>query len=175
MPVSVSGMSDILDAAHSEDLATSVTDSDQVSLSSIKARIMVIMRRRQELGPPSPTAQYPYPAEDAGCKYCKRFYRVTRQPLKGRDSPFLEVSRPGALDCRSCRHAKSWGYLGWKGAKLLAKIDSDDAFADEYLLIALLWEDKHNNPDECVVKLAHRLPDALRVFESSTFGDMAYL
>ena len=98
--------------AFSEVTETDIATDAPKSLSSIKACVLLVQRRRAEEGPPEPTDKWPYPPEGFWCKWCRRELRSTRNPLKGRESPFLEVSRKYAKDCLSCRNAQNWAYRG---------------------------------------------------------------
>ena len=89
----------------------------------IMARVRLIEQRRLALGPPTPTAQFPVPAAGA-CKYCKREFKDTRQPLPNKACPFLERSRVGALDCMSCRNAQNWAFKSRTKKDLLVKLDA---------------------------------------------------
>jgi hypothetical protein len=62
-----------------------------VSMTSLRARVILVQTRRRDLGPPVPTEEYPYPQEGLKCKFCLREYRTTRNPLNNRPNPFLEV------------------------------------------------------------------------------------
>jgi hypothetical protein len=42
------------------------------ALNSMKARALVVQRRRAELGPPEPNDEFPFPPEGLQCKFCRR-------------------------------------------------------------------------------------------------------
>lgn len=146
--------------AFSEVTETDIATDAPKSLSSIKARVLLVQRRRAEEGPPEPTDKWPYPPEGFWCKWCRRELRSTRNPLKGRESPFLEVSRKYAKDCLSCRNAQNWAYRGVSKVELEKRL-KDEANFQKYLVVIFLWEDRWNNPSTAIFKVAEDIPQIL--------------
>ena len=106
-----------------------------VSLETIWAKVDEIPQKRASLGLPVEKPGHPYPAENVACKFCKRCFRTTRQPITKRESPFLERARPGSLCCFSCRNGQNWAFKGWTAGKLEATINEDESFAFRYTIV----------------------------------------
>ena len=134
---------------------------DSKKLASIRQRVRLIAEARDALGPPVPTQEFPTPHAEAKCKFCKRSFATTRNPLKKRGSPFLEASRVFASDCLPCRNAQNWAFKGWTKADLSEKIDNDSSFAIYYLMIVFIWEERANNPEEAIIQNVAEFPPAL--------------
>lgn len=62
-----------------------------------------------------------------------------------------------------CRNAQNWGLKGWTRKDLEQKLTDDGAFFNRYLLLVFLWEDRHANKDEAVIKVVDDLPEDLQV------------
>lgn len=147
------------------DTMSDVPDSvkSNQSTMSIKKRVAIIMKRREEEGPPSPTEKFPYPDADLRCRFCKRIFRVTRNPIRNRPSPFLEQSRLGARDCAPCRNMQNLWMKGTPKEEIEVKNRVDDAYFWTYSLALFLWEDRNANPRECVVKVIDDIPPELKI------------
>ena len=141
-----------------------------VSLTDIKARLLVIRDKRAKEGVPTPTQEFPYPAEGAHCSLCKREYRKTKNPINNRKCPFLEPCRPGSSTCYSCRNCRNWAARGLTQDALLARNKSERE-QEKWILLVYLWEDRHQDPTNAAVRVAEQLPDSLSakvVHEMST-------
>ena len=138
-------------------------------MSEIKVRIHLIEQRRQALGPPVPAPGYPLPKEGLACRRCKREYRKTRNTLKAAvgaaksPSPFLELARPGATECKPCRNVKRWAFPTWEVKDLLESIDNDEVFFVKYVIVVFLYEDMSMDKIGAVISCADRLPGPLQL------------
>ena len=142
---------------------TATSSSGTVSLACVRARISLILQEREKVPKPQANDKFPWPVEGATCKLCKRAYRETAQPLKGRPSPFLDPARAGSAICICCRNTLNWAFRGSKPAQVEQQVENSKEYAQRFLLIVLLWEDRFNNPSEAVVKVVAELPDAVSV------------
>jgi hypothetical protein len=136
--------------------------ANYIPIEQIKKRVLFVIELRKKDGPPTPTAKFPVPPPGA-CKFCRREFCTTVNPLKKHPSPYLELSRPGAADCMCCRNAQNWGLKGVPKIEISNGCQSDPEYFQRYLLIVFLWEDRFNNPTVAVVKLVEQIPDECRV------------
>ena len=71
----------------------------------------------------------------------RALFRSTRNPLPNRKSPFLEISRAGALDCNKCRNALHWAFKGYGKKTSITKIQTSASFKAAYMLLVYAWEE----------------------------------
>ena len=83
----------------------------QVSMDKIREMIDKVLAERRLLPAPIATDKFPMPKLGC-CSLCRRCWQTTPNPLKGRQSPFLEASRAGSNTCISCRNTLNWAYKG---------------------------------------------------------------
>ncbi len=75
-------MADMDAYSEMDDSTKAGSDRSVVTITELKARILLVQKRRMELGPPEPTDKLPYPEVGSACRDCKREYRTCRNPLK---------------------------------------------------------------------------------------------
>jgi hypothetical protein len=80
--------------------------------------------------------------------------------LHGRQCPFLEVSRKGARDCLCCRNTQNWAFRGVSKGDMEKSLQKEAEY-QKYLVVVFLWEDKTNDPDTAVVRVATDIPEIL--------------
>ena len=86
---------------------STVSSGSGISIAAIKARTHTILREMPQEERPRPCDKWPELAHDLCCRFCKRYFYMTNNPLKSRESPYLEVARPGARVCLSCRNTQN--------------------------------------------------------------------
>ena len=139
----------------------SILQSDDMN--DIKGRLHLMCQRIAAAGPPVPTAAFPFPPENQGCKCCRRKWRETRNPARGDGkSPFLTPARVGSLVCTTCRNVKSWAFNAWEQRDLENKCKDDDEFHAKYFLVVLIYEDKTTDPKHASIKVAGDMPQTLQ-------------
>ena len=142
---------------------STVSSGSGISIAAIKARIHMFLLERSKGERPRPCDKWPELAHDLCCRFCKRYFYMTNNPLKSRGSPYLEVARPSARVCLSCRNTQNLWFKGWQAKQLEEEINRNKDFFQRYFLCVLLWEDRYNDPQGAIVKVVEDLPGQLRV------------
>ena len=148
--------------------SSEMSEGQAASIASIRARIQLIQEERAKLGPPVATPGWPLPSDDSFCKFCKRIFAQTRNPLRNKPCPYLEIARTGSKVCVSCRNTINYYYKGWVLTELEAQIDKSKSFAQKFLICVFLWEDRYNDPHAAVVQGVEELPGQFRVTVKTT-------
>jgi hypothetical protein len=119
----------------------------------IQARVKLYESRRNELGMPMPTSDFPLP-KDEKCKFCLRSWRCRNPLLLGvfSKSPFLTAARVGSAECYSCRMGQLWSFKGRSKVELLEDLKVPDFFV-KYCFVIFVWEEKVNDPDAPLLRL----------------------